>query len=431
MPANVGNQTVTILYRSLASSSVVNKRFQDIRQTGIYKGGYLSKVDDSHAKLSPLVCEISDGTYQVRVETASEVSSIAVGTATPYVILRWKYTGNVTDYMEVLAVATPSTNDLVVGKCTFDGGGNLTGFDYQDSDYPRTTPNIHDLFLKVESTDETELRVRIRAGRIQTNSGVVDIPDQKSDLFTPPASNSRVDLIYVTDAGVIAIDNSGTPAAEPSPPSYEGRLVLAEITLDAGDTDITSDKIKDVRSFINPSNPAGDGSYITEDASNKLTLVNYSVDKTKVSRYLPGQILPGWYVKYHASNNKTKPGDFTYGDPSGRFISLGQIICHEGHNVGSYLFEMKVYNASGGVKSITQKLRYLDDNIYFYFNDSGTAFKSVTGTGGKNEDITWNLSPGENTLQIVHNNTGSDQSHFTLLGDIINDTDVYFVGPAS
>lgn len=251
MPADIGSQIVTILYYRLANSSIVNRRFQGIRKLGIYSGGYLSVVDDENAQIATLVCEISDGTYQVRVETTSTVN-LAVASATPYIVLRWIYTGAISDYMELLAVATPAANgnDIVVGKCTFDGSDDLNGFDYQDSSYPRTTPNTQDLFLRIEATPDTELRVRIRAGRIQTNNGVVDISDQKSPLLVPPDSNSRIDLIYVTDAGVIALDSSGTPAANPSPPSYDGKLVLAEVTISNGDINITADKIKDVRSFL-------------------------------------------------------------------------------------------------------------------------------------------------------------------------------------
>jgi len=252
MPENIGSQVVTILYYRAANSSIVNKRFQGIRQTGIYSGGYLSYVDDDTAKISTLVCEISDGTYQVRIETEDTVN-LAVASATPYIVLRWAYTGAITDYMELLAVAVGdiAANDIVVGKCKFDGS-DLNGFDYQDSSYPRSTPNTQDLFLKVEATPDTELRVRIRAGRIQTNSAVVDINEQKSDLFVAPDSNSRVYLVYVTDAGAIAIDSTGTAAADPSPPTYKGKLVLAEVTISNGDTNITADKIKNVRSCLSP-----------------------------------------------------------------------------------------------------------------------------------------------------------------------------------
>ena len=281
MPSNIGSQTVTILYHTIASSSVVNKRFQDIRQVGIYEGGYPTIVDDSHASLSTLVCEISDGIYQVRIETGSEVSSIAVAGATPYIVLRWAYIGAASDYMEILAVDTPATNDLVIAKCEFDGSGHLNAFNYQDSIYPRTTPNTHDLFLKVEPTADTELRVRVRAGRIQISSGVIDIADQKSDLFVLPGSDSRIDLVYVTDAGSIAIDSSGTAAAVPTSPAYDGKLVLAEVTVANGDTNITADKIKDVRNFITLPHAVDDVT-IEKSSAGKLQVKDNSIDDEKL-----------------------------------------------------------------------------------------------------------------------------------------------------
>lgn len=252
MPANVGNQIVTILYYRAANSSIVNKRHKGIRQVGIYSGGYLSIVDASNAQLATLICEISDSTHQVRVETGSAIN-IAVALATPYVVLRWAYTGAITDYMEIKVVATPAANDVVVGKCTFTGGGDLQGFDYGDSDYPRTTPGIQDLFLKVEATPDTELRVRVRAGRIQSASGVYDVADQKSDLFVVPGANSRVYLVYIdTSDGTVKINSTGVAAVSPTAPDYGGQVVLAEVTLASTDTNITVDKIKDVRNFITP-----------------------------------------------------------------------------------------------------------------------------------------------------------------------------------
>jgi len=286
MPADTGSQVVTILYYTAANSSIINKRFQGIRQTGIYSGGYLSVVDNTHAQISILVCEISDGTYQVRVETTSTVN-LLVAVGTPYIVLRWTYTGAVTDYMELLAVATPTTNDVVIGKCTFDGSSHLNGFSYQDTSYPRLTPNTQDLFLNVESTVDTELRVRIRAGRIQTNDCVVDIADQKSDLFVPPSSNSRIDLVYISDVGVITIDSSGTAAASPSAPAYKGKLVLAEVTLTVGDTNIVVSKIKDVRNFLS-STPAPDDTTIEKNSEGKLQ-VKYPLS-TIVSAVASGKI---------------------------------------------------------------------------------------------------------------------------------------------
>jgi hypothetical protein len=266
MAIDIGNQTVTLLYHNRADSRVVNRRFQGIRLTGIYSGGYLTVVDDTHARLSVLSCEISDGTYQVKVSTGTTVT-VTVAQATPYIVLRWVYTGSETaDYMSFLAVASPSENDLVVAECTFTGGGNLQGFDYSE----RSTPNTSDLFLKVEPTEDTELRVRVRAGRVQNGKETFQIPDQKTGLFTPPSSNSRVYLVYVDRAsGVIAIDSSGTAAASPVAPNYAGKLVLAEITLATGATDIVAANITEVRDFTNMSYDV-DGTTVEIDSNGKL-----------------------------------------------------------------------------------------------------------------------------------------------------------------
>lgn len=267
MPSNVGQQIISIIFHASAQSSIINRRHKDTRMLGIYKGGYITLVPPSNVSLSALVCEISDGTHQVRVETADAVSLAVAKTTKEWVVLRWTYTGVAADdYMEILAVASPLTNDVIVGKCSFTIPGVLQGFDYGE----RSDPDIQHLFLQVEPTGDVELRVRIRGGRIQTNSGVVDIPDQLSDLFTPPGSNKRIYLVYITAAGAIAIDSSGTAAATPVAPSYKGNLVLAEVTLASTDTSITASMIEDTRSWmVAPTIP--DDVMIEKNANGKLT----------------------------------------------------------------------------------------------------------------------------------------------------------------
>jgi hypothetical protein len=295
------NQKVTLLYHTVANSLEVNKRYMNIRQRGIYKGGWLSKVSN-HPQMSSLVCEISDTNYQVRVEitAATDFPVIVESDNTPYIVLRWVYAGSPTNYMQLLAVAAPAANgnDLVVGKCTFDGGGALLSFIYDDVLYPRSNPNVQDLFLKVEETGDSDMRVRIRGGRIQTSSVTKIIEDQKSDTFLnlPTTPNSKVYLVWIdttTDPATVNIDSSGTPGNPPVVPDYAGRLVIAEVTLAYNATSIPQSKIKDVRSFITNTPPIGDDVYITKDVNGKFTLVGYSIGGTKVSKYLSSQILPG------------------------------------------------------------------------------------------------------------------------------------------
>lgn len=241
MPTNIGTQTVTIKYFDPLNSSVLNRIGLDVRKTGIYSGGYLTKVSDVSVSLSPLICEISDGTYQVRVETTEDVS-ITVSSTLTYIVLRWIYTGVAADdYMALLGIAVGSllSTDLIVGVCSYTGI-TLNGFSYT----LRSNPQIMDLFLKVEPTVPASMYVRVRAGRVNYGSVNYDILDQLSPLLVAPISGTTVYAIQVNTSGaVIATANTTTP------PDYGGLVTLAEITIPSGTTTLPVARIKDVRSF--------------------------------------------------------------------------------------------------------------------------------------------------------------------------------------
>ena len=267
MPIDVGSQSLSLKFNVAANSKEINRRFVGIRPTGIYSGGYLTIVDSSNARISTFVAEVTDATHQMRVETTATVT-LAVAEATPLIVVRWSYTGNTLDYAELLAIASGAelTTDLVVGLCTFTGGGALNGFSYAD----RTDPNVQNLLLKVEPSEDTELKVRIRAGRVQNGKETIQIPDQKSDLLVAPSADSKIYLVLVNRlTGVISIDSTGTEAANPSAPNYDGNLVLAEITLATGATNIVVADIEDVRDFSNMSHPV-DGTSIVVNPDGEL-----------------------------------------------------------------------------------------------------------------------------------------------------------------
>ena len=288
MPANIGSQIVSILFRTVANSGKWNQRALNVRSTGVYTGGWLAKVNNTTASISALVCEITDGLYQVRVSTAVTVNVSVPDSSTPYIVLRWTYGGTINDYMELLAVTTPATNDLIVGLCTFTGGGALDDFDYTD----RSNPSTKDLFLKVEPTGIADSRVRIRGGYFQTSTSSVQILDQKSNVIGPPASNSQVYLVYVDAAGVVKIDSSGIPSASPSAPSYVGKLVLAEVTVSSTDVTITQDMIKDVRPFITNGQIAVDGSTLEINSSGQLRIKDAGVSYAKLGNVYDS----GWFT---------------------------------------------------------------------------------------------------------------------------------------
>jgi len=252
---NHGNQDITYNYFEEATAENFNKRHVDIRPQGIYKGGYLKKVTDSEILLTPFTVEIGDDNTQICSKSTSNATlnsgtldSGSISSATSYIVLRWSFSEQVDNFVEVHAISSAEnaqSNDIIIGKCVFSEA-TLTGFDYSE----RTFLNVQDLFLKVEATEVEELYVRVRAGRIQTSSTTIVIPEQKVGPFEVPSSpNSRIDLVYVTSTGTVSIQK-GSAAPSPAAPDYAGKLVIAEVRVVNGDTNITADRITDTRAFI-------------------------------------------------------------------------------------------------------------------------------------------------------------------------------------
>jgi len=235
MPADNGTQTVTIKYGDRIDSSIVNARHIGIHPTGIYKGGYFHfTLDDTNIYVEPLVCEITDGTYQVKVETSARSDAIAI-VATKYVVLRWAYTGAAAaDYMSFALVdlAGILTNDLVVGlvACT---GGKIKSVSYP----VRSTPNLPHVALRVEPNQPTvSSSVVIRRGNAYLSNGLKDVPETIKNLAA--YSGSTIYLYLDENTGSIEV---GTSAA------YVNRLILAEIDVSAS---ISESDITDKRAYI-------------------------------------------------------------------------------------------------------------------------------------------------------------------------------------
>jgi hypothetical protein len=267
MPSNTGNQLCTVKYYDPVDSEIANRIGKGVRKTGIYSGGYITRVTDTSVTVSALECEIAsaDGSNnQVSIKTGVGGSGVitvtGLGAFTPYVVIKWTATTDPdTDYMEIVAesainvLANPYW--LIVGKCSFPGGV-LTpnyGWDSTDKITTRSNPNVQDLFLKVEPTSPASMYVRIRGGRISYGTSNFDIADQLSPLLLVPPSNSWVVAIQVNTSGAI-VATYGSAAASPSAPSYGGLLTLAEITIASGASTVISSNIKDTRSFMGNGN---------------------------------------------------------------------------------------------------------------------------------------------------------------------------------
>jgi len=276
---NHGTQDISWNFYEELTSRDFNERNMNIQPRGIYKGGYLTRVSDAEVSLSPLTAEIGDTVIQVSISTAvaatlnvSTLDSGSISSATPVLVLRWAYTASAANYMEIHAIASAAvalSNDIIIGKCNFSGA-TLVDFDYAN----RTFLTIQDLFLKVESS--SGLYVQLRAGRIQTATGYVQIPETLVGPFSVPGSpNSRIDLIYIDTDGTVSIA-AGAAAPSPSAPSYARRLVVAEIRIANGDTTIPASRITDVRSFISKN---FDMSPVTYVGGESVTHANGLIEK--------------------------------------------------------------------------------------------------------------------------------------------------------
>ena len=252
---NHGTQDIHHRYYEEITAENRSKRLLDILPAGIYSGGYLTRVTDSRVSLGTWVAELRDGSSQISVRTAAAATldsttldSGSISSATPYLVMRWGFNTVIANYVEIHALASLSArqeNDVVIGRCVFDGA-TLSSFDYSD----RTFPMIQDQNLRVEATSDTEMYVRVRGGVVNIGSAKVRIGDQKVGPFVAPSSpNSRIDLVYVTSTGALAI-LQGIAAVSPSVPAYGSKLVVAEILVVNGDTNITWDRITDARAFL-------------------------------------------------------------------------------------------------------------------------------------------------------------------------------------
>lgn len=351
MSVNVGGQAISLKFMAPGNSEEINRRFLNTHPVGIYSGGILTISDGAHAIISSLVCEVGDGTYQVRVQTTLSVT-LAVTLSTPYVVLRWAYTGTTADYMELLAVASGSvlSTDLTVGKCVFTAG-SLSGFDYGDATHSRTVPSVHDLCLKVVPTVGSTLKTLVMPGWVHGQQQSFFVPMQETSALVPPVTYPKIYLVTLSDAGVISIDSTGVEAVVPVEPNHDGRLVLAQIKLSPGDAVITADKITDVRPFLTPYPSDPDEVTITKDSSGLLKVVDpvYLVAQTvgaQLSNKSAWTLCSTGMLVVKQSGIAIPSGVITL--PAGKLYKISYSIVFQGQ-VGTPMFESRLHVMSGDV----------------------------------------------------------------------------------
>jgi hypothetical protein len=259
MPADVGTQTVSLKYLDAVRSGLVNLRHYKTRPTGIYEGGEVStSIPSNTVTIGPLICEISDGTYQVRVQTADSVN-VALDSTNKYLVLRWEYTGNASDdYMDLLATSSVAANDILLGEMTYSGATPVSF-----SQASRSIPEHYKYQLKVTPTYVNSSRVVVNPGVAAVASGIVAVPWQYVDLSGYTAGQSI--YIYISDTGAVAHSATAT--------TYNAKAILAIIVLPVGKI-ITKSDITDGRSLVHKPVFPDESTITTNTSTGKIAVAS-------------------------------------------------------------------------------------------------------------------------------------------------------------
>jgi hypothetical protein len=132
-------------------------------------------------------------------------------------------------------------------------------------------------------------------------------------------------------------------------------------------------------------------------------------------------LIPYYAMEHAYQSNLNSPSDFaSYDEPKTKIPSFGGLAFYT-VALGSTLFTFNIKSLAANV--VAQRLRFIDDNAYFYLN--GALITYSTGNGGKNLGINWNLPKGNNRIQVVLNNSSGNIIGCMLLGDILNSNNVF------
>lgn len=240
-----GTQDVSFKYQEPLKSLNFNKLNYQTLPTGIYDGGTLTKVSGSVVQVSPVSFVIQDSADEVvvNIKTANSVS-IIVNAATPFIVLRWEFVEVDNNYADFLAVSFGQiqSDDLIVGRCIYEGGVLQDNFDYSR----RTEPYLNDLKddenkFRVYATEPYSKKVYVEGGTFFTGLGFITIPSGESPELSDTV-DGRKDLIVIKTDGTIDVVE-GTDNVNPTTPDSLAQTVIAQVTRGAGKTYVTGDQI--------------------------------------------------------------------------------------------------------------------------------------------------------------------------------------------
>lgn len=257
-----GAQRLSFDYRSDARASVFNKIFYNLLPYGIYNGGNLVRLNNVSIMVEPMTVVIpsnNNDSIAVKIDTTETqivnfASSLAgsCDTSKPYVILRFGWSDEEENYMEILTSSYEAIleTDIILGKVNFQLNGSSyivalnSTFDLSRRQLA-TLANFERLktLLKVSATEPPSNKVAISGGTLVTSKGKYSVTGgqfPETGIQAPVAS--RIDIIGFNDKGEI-VYVTGIDEVNAKAPSYSNLKVLAEIHLTAGQSVVTGTDI--------------------------------------------------------------------------------------------------------------------------------------------------------------------------------------------
>lgn len=130
------------------------------------------------------------------------------------------------------------------------GGGSVGAVDVARLERATNGLAVYSGLAVTEDDTGASMDVDVAAGHIRTAAGIgVLVTAAEVTLDTADGSNPRIDLVHVTTAGTLG-ETAGTPAADPVPPTLPANTVLlAQVSVPAGDTTIETAQITDARTY--------------------------------------------------------------------------------------------------------------------------------------------------------------------------------------
>ena len=141
--ADQGQQIITFDYKNPATGESFNKLLKDIVPAGIYRGEKNCEVNGSgNPVVNPMTLivydEVTDIAVRVQITSPAPIDIQPVDTNKTHLIARYDWADFEDTYMEIMPVtaAEYNSNDdyILIAEMSFDGSGNLTGFNYDNAD---------------------------------------------------------------------------------------------------------------------------------------------------------------------------------------------------------------------------------------------------------------------------------------------------------